>query len=111
MSEIFPGQWTDEEVISAIRETLTQLEGLQVRSLGHQVRMLMIGFGGVTMRPVELGPNKGEMREESDFHLHISTDWAVLMNHEVVIDDGGDGLYDDDGRPTSDSKALLESLI
>jgi hypothetical protein len=105
-------RFADElEVISLIRETLQQLDGLNVRSLGHQVWMLMIGFGGVTLRPSSVGPNKGEIREESDFHLHISTIWQVLENDRVIINNDAEGLYDDDGRPTVESLAILDSTI
>jgi hypothetical protein len=101
----------EREVIAMIRETLQQLVGLQVRSLGHQVGMLMIGFGGTTRRQMALGPRKGETREESDFHLHVSARWQVLQNDRVTIDDHAEDLYDVDGRPTRESRALLESLI
>jgi hypothetical protein len=99
------------EAVSLIRTTLQLLNGLQVRSLGHQVRMLMIGFGGVTMRPIGVGPKMGEIRKESDYHLHISSGWEVRLNQEAVFDYRTEGLYGDDGRPTAKSIAVLDSLI
>lgn len=51
------------------------------------------------------------MREESDFHLHISTGWQILRSEQVIMSDDTEGLYGDDGWPKAKSIEVLDTLI
>jgi hypothetical protein len=74
--------------------------------------MLMIGFGETHSEPIQLGPDKGRMRDVHEYHLNFQCPWRLLSDGKPILKSGNDLMVGDSiDRHSDTALATLKEVI